>query len=107
MFIAAAIGAVAFLPSIALNIALACGAPWGAYAMNAQHLANIADIKGVQQKIEWGSQIRNYVFMPYTLVKDTRTGCETANVNGVMDGALDPFIESYLNCLATGNWVQK
>ena len=72
-----------------------------------EHLANIADIKGVQQKIEWGSQIRNYVFMPYTLVKDTRTGCETANVNGVMDGALDPFIEAYLNCLATGNWVTK
>ena len=72
-----------------------------------EHLANIADIKGVQQKIEWGSQIRNYVFMPYTLVKDTRTGWETSNVNGVMDGALDPFIESYLNCLATGNWVQK
>ena len=72
-----------------------------------EHLANIADIKGVQQKIEWGSQIRNYVFMPYTLVKDTRTGCETSNVNAVMDGALDPFIENYLNCLATGNWVQK
>ena len=72
-----------------------------------EHLANIADIKGVQQKIEWGSQIRNYVFMPYTLVKDTRTGCETSNVNAVMDGALDPFIESYLNCLATGNWVTK
>ena len=72
-----------------------------------EHLANINDIKGVQQKIEWCSQIRNYVFMPYTLVKDTRTGCETSNVNAVMDGALDPFIESYLNCLATGNWVQK
>ncbi len=72
-----------------------------------EHLANIADIIGVQQNIEGGSQIRNYVFMPYTLVKDTRTGCETSNVNGVMDGALDPFIESYLNCLATGNWVQK
>ena len=72
-----------------------------------EHLATIADIKGVQQKIEWGSQIRNYVFMPYTLVKDTRTGCETSNVNGVMDGALDPFIEAYLKCLATGNWVQK
>ena len=43
----------------------------------------------------------------YTLVKDTRTGCETSNVNAVMDGALDPFIESYLNCLASGNWVQK
>ena len=72
-----------------------------------EHLATIADIKGVQQKIEWGSQIRNYVFMPYTLVKDTRTGCETSNVNGVMDGNLDPFIESYLNCLATGTWVTK
>ncbi len=72
-----------------------------------EHLATIADIKGVQQKIEWGSQIRNYVFMPYTLVKDTRTGCETSNVNAVMDGALDPFIEAYLNCLATGNWVTK
>ncbi len=46
-----------------------------------EHLDKISDIKGVQQKIEWGSQIRNYVFMPYTLVKDTRTGCETANVN--------------------------
>ncbi len=72
-----------------------------------EHLATIADIKGVQQKIEWGSQIRNYVFMPYTLVNDTRTACETSNVNAVMDGALDPFIESYLNCLASGNWVQK
>ena len=72
-----------------------------------EHLDKISDIKGVQQKIEWGSQIRNYVFMPYTLVKDTRTGCETANVSAVMDGALDPFIQSYLNCLTTGNWVTK
>ena len=72
-----------------------------------EHLDKISDIKGVQQKIEWGSQIRNYVFMPYTLVKDTRTGCETSNVNGVMDGDLDPFINSYLTCSATGNWVQK
>jgi len=72
-----------------------------------EHLDKISDIKGVQQKIEWGSQIRNYVFMPYTLVKDTRTGCETANVNAVMDGALDPFIQSYLDCLTTGNWVTK
>ena len=72
-----------------------------------EHLATINDIKGVQQKIEWGSQIRNYVFMPYTLVKDTRTGCETSNVNAVMDGALDPFINAYLTCNATGNWVTK
>ena len=72
-----------------------------------EHLDKISDIKGVQKKIEWGSQIRNYVFMPYTLVKDTRTGCETANVNGVMDGALDPFINAYLTCAATGSWVTK
>ena len=72
-----------------------------------EHLEKISDIKGVQKKIEWGSQIRNYVFMPYTLVKDTRTGCETSNVNAVMDGALDPFINAYLTCLATGNWVTK
>ncbi len=72
-----------------------------------EHLEKISDIKGIQQKIEWGSQIRNYVFMPYTLVKDTRTGCETSNVNGVMDGNLEPFINAYLTCMATGNWVTK
>ncbi len=72
-----------------------------------EHLDKLSDIKGVQQKIEWGSQIRNYVFMPYTLVKDTRTGCETSNVNGVMDGDLDKFINSYLTCAATNTWVQK
>ena len=72
-----------------------------------EHLDKISDIKGVQKKIEWGSQIRNYVFMPYTLVKDTRTGCETSNVNGVMDGALDPFINADQTCAATGNWVTK
>ena len=72
-----------------------------------EHLDKISDIKGVQQKIEWGSQIRNYVFMPYTLVKDTRTGYETSNVNAVMDGALDPFINAYLTCAATGTWVTK
>ena len=72
-----------------------------------EHFDKISDIKGVQKKIEWGSQIRNYVFMPYTLVKDTRTGCETSNVNAVMDGALDPFINAYLTCAATGTWVTK
>lgn len=72
-----------------------------------EHLANIADIKGVQQKIEWGSQIRNYVFMPYTLVKDTRTAYETSNVNAVMDGDLDGFINAYLTAMATGNWATK
>jgi peptide chain release factor 2 len=47
-------------------------------------------------KIEWGSQIRNYVFHPYKLVKDLRTDLETSDVQGVMDGELDPFIKSYL-----------
>ena len=67
----------------------------------------ISDLKGVQLKIEWGSQIRSYVFMPYTLVKDTRTGYETSNVNAVMDGELDGFINAYLTAVATGNWASK
>ena len=67
----------------------------------------ISDLKGVQLKIEWGSQIRSYVFMPYTLVKDTRTGYETSNVNAVMDGDLDGFINAYLTAMATGNWATK
>ena len=67
----------------------------------------ISDLKGVQLKIEWGSQIRSYVFMPYTLVKDTRTAYETSNVNGVMDGDLDGFINAYLTAQATGNWATK
>ena len=72
-----------------------------------EHLHKISDIKGTQLKIEWGSQIRNYVFMPYTLAKDTRTGYEMTNINAVMDGDLDGFINAYLTCLATGNWVTK
>ncbi len=72
-----------------------------------EHLDKISDIKGVQLKIEWGSQIRSYVFMPYTLVKDTRTGFETSNVNAVMDGELDGFINAYLKALATDTWVTK
>ena len=72
-----------------------------------EHLEKISDIKGVQQKIEWGSQIRSYVFMPYTLAKDTRTAYEMTNINAVMDGDLDGFINAYLNCLATGQWATK
>ena len=60
------------------------------------HAEKISDIKGVQLKIEWGSQIRSYVFMPYQLVKDNRTGYETSNINAVMDGDLDGFITAYL-----------
>ena len=71
------------------------------------HAEKISDLKGVQMKIEWGSQIRSYVFMPYTLVKDTRTAYETSNVNAVMDGDLDGFINAYLTCEATGNWPSK
>ena len=61
-----------------------------------EHLEKISDIKGVQQKIEWGSQIRSYVFMPYTLAKDARTGFENGNINAVMDGDIDGFINAYL-----------
>ena len=61
-----------------------------------EHLEKIEDIKGVQKEITWGSQIRSYVFMPYTLVKDHRTKFETANVSAVMDGDIDGFINAYL-----------
>lgn len=61
-----------------------------------EHLEKIEDIKGDQKKIEWGSQIRSYVFMPYTLAKDHRTGFENGNINAVMDGDLDGFINAYL-----------
>ncbi len=67
-----------------------------------QHAEKISDIKGVQMKIEWGSQIRSYVFMPYTLAKDTRTGFENGNITAVMDGDLDGFINAYLTASATG-----
>ncbi|MBQ3086179.1 MAG: peptide chain release factor 2 [Clostridia bacterium] len=61
-----------------------------------EHLADIADIKGEQKEIGWGSQIRSYVFMPYTLAKDHRTGFENGNINAVMDGDIDGFITAYL-----------
>ena len=67
-----------------------------------QHAEKISDIKGVQMKIEWGSQIRSYVFMPYTLVKDHRTGYESGNIGAVMDGEIDGFINAYLS-QNTGN----
>ena len=67
-----------------------------------EHLDKISDIKGVQNAIAWGSQIRSYVFMPYTLVKDHRTGFENGNVNGVMDGDLDGFINAYLKMSTKG-----
>lgn len=59
-------------------------------------LEHLQDIKGELKKIEWGSQIRSYVFAPYTLVKDHRTGYETGNVGAVMDGEIEGFISEYL-----------
>jgi peptide chain release factor 2 len=61
-----------------------------------QQEEELAKLRGEQKEIAWGSQIRSYVFHPYSLVKDHRTGYETANVQAVVDGALDPFIEAYL-----------
>ena len=61
-----------------------------------EKLDRIEDIQGNKANIEWGSQIRSYVFMPYTLVKDTRTGFESGNVPAVMDGEIDGFINAYL-----------
>ncbi|MBO5933916.1 MAG: peptide chain release factor 2 [Clostridia bacterium] len=65
-----------------------------------ENLEKIEDIKGEQREITWGSQIRSYVFMPYTLAKDTRTGFENGNINAVMDGDIDGFITAYLKMQA-------
>ena len=61
-----------------------------------EHLEKIDDIKGEHMQIGWGSQIRSYVFMPYTLAKDHRTGFESGNINAVMDGDIDGFVNAYL-----------
>ena len=65
-----------------------------------EHLEKISDIKGVQMKIEWGSQIRSYVFMPYQLVKHHRTEYENGNIDNVMNGDLDGFINAFLSMRA-------
>ena len=62
-----------------------------------EHKEKIEDLKGIQKDIAWGSQIRSYVFCPYTMVKDHRTNYEVGNVDSVMDGNIDDFMESYLN----------
>ncbi len=72
-----------------------------------EHLDRIEDIKGTQAQIAWGSQIRSYVFMPYTLAKDHRTGYEMGNINAVMDGELDGFINAYLTASANGTLGYK
>ncbi|MBS7360938.1 MAG: peptide chain release factor 2, partial [Oscillospiraceae bacterium] len=61
-----------------------------------EHLDKIEDIKGDQKEIGWGNQIRSYVFMPYTLAKDHRTGFENGNIGAVMGGDIDGFINAYL-----------
>ncbi|MBQ4409761.1 MAG: peptide chain release factor 2, partial [Firmicutes bacterium] len=73
------------------------------YALAKQeHKDKIGELHGDYGQIAWGSQIRSYVFQPYTMVKDHRTGCETSNVNAVMDGAIDDFIYASLNALQKG-----
>ena len=71
-----------------------------------EHLEKVSDIKGVQKHIGFGAQIRSYVFMTYTLVKDTRTGFENGNINAVMDGDIDGFIHAYLKSLSHGTLEQ-
>jgi peptide chain release factor 2 len=61
-----------------------------------EQVEKMAALKGEMKRIEWGSQIRSYVFHPYSMVKDHRTGTETGNIGAVMDGEIDPFINAYL-----------
>jgi peptide chain release factor 2 len=61
-----------------------------------EQAARIDELRGDRKKIEWGSQIRSYVMQPYQLVKDLRTGFETSDISGVMDGEIDPLIEAFL-----------
>ena len=67
----------------------------------------LSDIRGTVTEIGWGNQIRSYVMQPYTMVKDQRTGQESGNVDAVLDGAIDPFINAYLKWLHTGEKVSE
>ena len=71
------------------------------------HLERIEDIKGEQKDIGFGTQIRSYVFMPYTLVKDHRTGFESGNITAVMDGDIDGFINAYLKAESLGHLLEN
>ena len=68
---------------------------WAKKAMD-ERLKEIKELRGEQLFNEWGSQIRSYVFMPYQLVKDERTGCQSGNINAVMDGDINKFMKEYL-----------
>ncbi len=72
-----------------------------------EHKEKIEDIKGVQKEIAWGSQIRSYVFCPYTMAKDHRTNFEITNINSVMDGNIDGFINAYLKAVNLGELEEK
>lgn len=71
-----------------------------------EHLEKIEDIKGVQKEITWGSQIRSYVFMPYTLAKDHRTGYEDGRIDAVMDGDIQGFLNAYLKALSKNEFIR-
>ena len=68
--------------------------------------AQMSDIKGDVMEVGFGSHIRSYFLQPYTLVKDSRTACETGDAYKVLDGGIDPFINAYLGWLATGEKVK-
>ena len=68
-----------------------------------QHLEKLSDIRGDVGDNGWGNQIRSYVMQPYTMVKDHRTSEETGNVDAVLDGDIDPFINAYLKWIALSN----
>ncbi len=70
--------------------------------LDSQHKEHISDLRGIEKDIAWGNQIRSYVFHPYKLVKDTRTGHETSDVQGVMDGDLDGFVLAHLKHKGVG-----
>ena len=72
-----------------------------------ERLETIEDVRGIKTNIEWGNQIRSYVFMPYTLAKDTRTGYEDGDINAVMDGDIDDFINAYLKMMAKTKLTTK
>lgn len=69
--------------------------------------AEASQVRGGKSDIAWGSQIRSYVLHPYNMIKDHRTGVEVGNTQAVLNGELEPFVQGYLRCLATGQWLEK
>ena len=78
------------------------------YMLKLQEQADkLSDIRGEVTEIGWGNQIRSYVMQPYTMVKDHRTNAETGNVDAVMDGGIDLFINAYLKWIALGTGAKE